>query len=129
MKTSNSNVISIGSDHAGFTRKIEIVQYLESKGYIIQDQGTFSDKSVDYPEFGHKVGQSIIYGKAAKGIVICGSGIGISIAANKIKGINWTFHQFSDKVRVKGIHGEVDGNDFNGTIDRLYKLTMSKYPL
>ena len=80
-------IISIGADHAGFSVKEKIREYLDSKGYTIIDKGTYSEDSVDYPEFGHVVGNSVQGGESTKGIVICGSGIGISIAANKIDGI------------------------------------------
>ncbi|MBC8213712.1 MAG: ribose 5-phosphate isomerase B [Candidatus Marinimicrobia bacterium] len=79
--------ISIGSDHAGFDVKRDLIEYLKSKGYAILDCGTDSNESVDYPEFAHKVGFTITKLEANKGIVICGSGIGVSISANKLKGI------------------------------------------
>ena len=79
--------ISIGSDHAGYDVKQKIINFLLNKGYDIDDVGCHSDDSVDYPEFGHQVGKNIVSGVSDKGIVVCGSGIGISIAANKIKGI------------------------------------------
>ena len=79
--------ISIGADHAGFSVKEKIREYLESKGYTTLDKGTYSEESVDYPEFGHAVGNSVQCGESTKGIVVCGSGIGISMAANKVEGI------------------------------------------
>tara|TARA_Y100000590_G_scaffold119653_1_gene136922 strand:+ start:572 stop:1006 length:435 start_codon:yes stop_codon:yes gene_type:complete len=80
-------VVSIGCDHAAFNEKNKVKEILIKLGYEVLDFGTSSSESVDYPSFGHKVGLSIINKSADKGIVICGSGIGISIAANKIKGI------------------------------------------
>ena len=79
--------ISIGCDHAGFDVALEIIDFLNSLGYDVDNQGCYSSESVDYPEFGHKVGIQVANGHADKGIVVCGSGIGISIAANKVKGI------------------------------------------
>lgn len=79
--------IAIGSDHAGFYLKEDIKKYLEEKGIEVIDKGTDSDNRVDYPEFGHAVGHEVIDKNLDFGIAICGSGIGISIAANKVKGI------------------------------------------
>ena len=80
------NKIAIGCDHAAFEEKENIKTYLIKKGYEVFDVGTNSNQSVNYPEFGHKVAHMVIESAVDKGIVICGSGIGISIAANKIKG-------------------------------------------
>ena len=79
--------ISIGCDHAGFEAKEMIKKLLNSLKYDVLDYGTNSLDSVDYPIFGLKVGESIKNDEADRGIVVCGSGIGISIAANKIKGV------------------------------------------
>lgn len=79
--------IAIGSDHAGFKLKEEIKNYLEEKNIEVDDCGTYSDKRCDYPDFGHKVGHKVANKDANFGIVICGSGIGISISANKVKNI------------------------------------------
>ena len=80
------NKIAIGCDHAAFEEKENIKTYLIKKGYEVLDVGTYSNQSVNYPEFGHKVAHMVTESAVDKGIVICGSGIGISIAANKIKG-------------------------------------------
>lgn len=82
--------IAIGGDHAAYNEKKEIIDYLNSKGLDVIDLGTNSDESVDYPIFGQKVAKSIINNTADRGIVICGTGIGISIAANRYKGIRAT---------------------------------------
>jgi ribose 5-phosphate isomerase B len=79
--------IAIGSDHAGFTRKTEIADYLQKAGYTIIDVGTFSLVSVDYPDYAKAASVLVSEGKADKAIIICGSGIGVSITANKIQGI------------------------------------------
>ncbi|MDO5027745.1 MAG: ribose 5-phosphate isomerase B [Bacillota bacterium] len=79
--------ISIGSDHAGFDLKEQLKKYLEDQGYEVLDEGTFSKDSVDYPDYGKKVGERVASGQADRGLVVCGSGIGISIAANKVDGI------------------------------------------
>ena len=79
--------IVIGCDHAGYDMKEKVKQYLVNKNYNVSDVGTSSNQSVDYPSYGHEVGKKVASNNSFKGIVICGSGIGISIAANKIKGI------------------------------------------
>jgi ribose 5-phosphate isomerase B len=86
-ETSNKPRIAIGSDHAGFSVKETIKEYLESAGYTVDDQGSFSEESVDYPDYGKAVGERVASKKADLGIAVCGSGIGISIAANKVPGI------------------------------------------
>ena len=79
--------ISIGCDHAAYDVKLKIIEFLRLSGYEIIDVGTDSVESVDYPIFGHRVGCSVSNKESDRGIVICGSGIGIGIAANKINGI------------------------------------------
>ncbi len=79
--------IAIASDHAGFSLKTEIIDAVKAAGYEILDLGTDSTKSVDYPDFSEKIGNSIQNQIVQKGILICGSGIGASIAANKLKGV------------------------------------------
>ncbi|WP_297455178.1 ribose 5-phosphate isomerase B [Persephonella sp.] len=79
--------VAIGSDHAGFDYKEIVKKHLEEKGFEVIDKGTYSKESVDYPIFGEAVAQAVASGEADRGIVICGTGIGISISANKVKGI------------------------------------------
>lgn len=79
--------ISIGTDHAGFRVKEAIKSFLMQKGYKVIDNGTYSEDSVDYPDFAKKVAQDILNNEADYGILLCGTGIGMSIAANKFKGI------------------------------------------
>ena len=79
--------IAVASDHGGFELKEIIIGYLFSKDVEVIDCGTDSPVSVDYPLFGKKCAEMVASGKADRGIVVCGSGIGISIAANKVKGI------------------------------------------
>ena len=77
----------MGSDHAGYKLKEAVKAWLEGKGFEIIDVGCYSTESVDYPKYGHAVGKAVVSGEADKGIAICGSGIGISIAANKVPGV------------------------------------------
>ena len=80
-------MIAIGSDHGGFALKGDIIKFLEKSGYEYKDFGTYSDASCDYPEYAKKVAHAVADGECEKGIIICGTGIGVSITANKIKGI------------------------------------------
>ena len=79
--------IAIGSDHGGFLLKGILVEYIRQLGHEVIDVGTDSSKSVDYPDFAEKVGKDIQSGKADRGIVLCGSGVGGCISANKMKGV------------------------------------------
>lgn len=79
--------IAVGSDHGGYLLKEEIVKHLEKEGYEVLNLGTFSEEACDYPVFGAAVGRAIANKEADFGIVVCGSGEGITMAANKIKGI------------------------------------------
>ncbi len=80
-------MIALGCDHGGFELKQEIIKYLNEKGVEYQDFGCYDASSVDYPVYAKKVAAAILEGSCDKGILICGTGIGISIAANKIPGI------------------------------------------
>ena len=80
-------MIAIGCDHGGYELKLSVIEHLKSKGYEIKDYGCYSSDSVDYPDYAYPVAKSVANGEAEKGILICGTGIGMSIAANKIKGI------------------------------------------
>ncbi|OGO79574.1 MAG: ribose 5-phosphate isomerase B [Clostridiales bacterium GWB2_37_7] len=79
--------IAIGSDHGGFILKGEILKHIQSKGFDVKDFGCYSADSIDYPDVAHEVSEAVIKGGYDRGILICGTGIGISIAANKIPGI------------------------------------------
>jgi ribose 5-phosphate isomerase B len=77
----------LGSDHAGFRAKEIIKKYLEGAGYTVEDVGTHSEESVDYPDFAKAVGERVAAANGALGVLLCGTGIGVSIAANKVEGI------------------------------------------
>ena len=79
--------IAIGNDHSAVEMKNEIKAFLESKGYEVIDEGTNTTESCDYPIYGEKVGRAVVDGEADLGIAICGTGLGISLAANKVKGV------------------------------------------
>ncbi|MFN3341525.1 MAG: ribose 5-phosphate isomerase B [Flavobacteriales bacterium] len=79
--------IAIGADHAGFQLKSRLIERLQSLGYSVEDKGCFSEESVDYPDFAHPVADSVEKKEVELGILLCGSGNGISMAANKHAGI------------------------------------------
>lgn len=79
--------IGIANDHAAVEMKNEVIEYLESKGHEVVNYGTDTHDSCNYPEFGEKIGRAVVSGEVDKGIAICGSGLGISLAANKVKGV------------------------------------------
>ena len=79
--------IAIGSDHAGYEYKEDIISYLEGKGIQVKDFGTHSPDSVDYPDYAHPVSNAVEKGEVAFGILVCGSGNGVAITANKHQGI------------------------------------------
>ncbi|MBR4151199.1 MAG: ribose 5-phosphate isomerase B [Firmicutes bacterium] len=79
--------IAIAADHGGFALKQKLAKHLADKDYEVLDLGTYSEESVDYPEYGKKCAEAVASGQADKGVVCCGTGIGISIAANKVHGI------------------------------------------
>ncbi len=79
--------IALGSDHAGLPLKNEIIKHLEGKGIEIKDFGTYTEESCDYPDYAQKVAEKVVAKEFDFGILVCGTGIGISIAANKVKGV------------------------------------------
>jgi ribose 5-phosphate isomerase B len=83
----SQTIIPIGADHAGFNLKGKIIEFLESKGYQVEDFGCFSEESIDYPDFAHPVAEMIEQNTGMLGILICGSGNGINMTANKHKEI------------------------------------------
>jgi ribose 5-phosphate isomerase B len=79
--------IAVASDHAGFPLKDTVIEAVRAAGHEVIDLGTNSTESVDYPDFAEKLGQSILAGQADRGVLVCGSGVGACIAANKMDGI------------------------------------------
>ena len=80
-------MLALGCDHGGYPLMKEVIDYMEKNGIEYKNFGTYSDASVDYPEYGKAVANAVAAGECEKGILICGTGIGISITANKVKGI------------------------------------------
>ncbi|MDO4502302.1 MAG: ribose 5-phosphate isomerase B [Coriobacteriia bacterium] len=79
--------VSIASDHAGFEQKQMLVEHLKSSGHTVIDRGPDSDDRVDYPDFAELVARDVVSGEAERGVLVCGTGIGMAIAANKVDGI------------------------------------------
>lgn len=79
--------IVIGSDHAGFALKVQIGELLRSLGQSVLDVGAFNENPSDYPDYAELVGRAVLDGKSERGVLICGSGVGVSVAANKLPGI------------------------------------------
>lgn len=100
--------IAIGSDHAGFEVKERIRKILQELKYDVIDLGAFSSESVDYPDFGAAVGRAVARGTAEKGIVVCGSGIGIAIAANKIDGVRAAQAWNEETARLSRQHNDAN---------------------
>ena len=100
--------IAIGADHAGYRLKDEVVPFLQSLGHEIEDVGCNCDQSVDYPDYALPVCDLVASGKAERGILICGTGIGMSIAANKVRGIRCAL--VSDMFSAKATREHNDTN-------------------
>ena len=79
-------MLAIGSDHGGFYLKQAVMKHLDERGIEYRDFGTYTDESCDYPDYGEAVARAVVSGECERGILICGTGIGISIAANKVHG-------------------------------------------
>jgi ribose 5-phosphate isomerase B len=79
--------LAVGSDHAGFPMKGPVIQVLQSWGHTVKDCGTFSTEPVDFPDIAQAVGNEVLAGRSERGILVCGTGVGAAVAANKIRGI------------------------------------------
>lgn len=100
--------IAIGADHAGFDLKEVLVQSLRAQGREVLDCGTYSIESVDYPVYGRAVGRAVAAGDADTGIAVCGSGVGISIAANKVSGIRAAVVHDMTSARLARAHNDAN---------------------
>jgi ribose 5-phosphate isomerase B len=100
--------IAIGCDHAGFALKREVLSKLREEGRAVEDCGTESELSVDYPEFAAKVARSVADGRHALGILVCGTGIGMSMAANKVRGIRAALCHTEWEARLARQHNDAN---------------------
>ena len=100
--------IAIGNDHAATALKFEIMEYVKSLGHEVVNFGTDNNDSCDYPLFGEKVGRAVVAGEADCGILICGTGVGISIAANKVNGVRAAVCSDSTTARLVKEHNNAN---------------------
>jgi len=100
--------IAVGSDHAGFPLKQDIAEHLRSLGHDVTDCGTNSTERVDYPDFGAAVGREVASGRVDGGVCVCGSGIGIAIAANKIRGVRAATVHDMTSARLSRMHNDAN---------------------
>jgi len=108
--------IVLGSDHGGFELKEKIKKHLEDKNIEVIDKGSYNTESVDYPEYGRLVGEAVINKEGDFGIVVCGTGIGISIATNKIKGIRCALCHNTTTARLTREHNDANVLALGGRI-------------
>ena len=100
--------VAIASDHAGFALKQQLVRFLVERHVAFDDLGTTSNVSTDYPDYAAAVGQAVVEGRADRGILICGTGIGMSIAANKVRGIRAALVTDVDAARLSRQHNDAN---------------------
>lgn len=101
-------MVAIGSDHGGYDLKQRIIKYLEENGISVKDVGCKSKESCDYPVFGHAVAKAVADGECEKGIVICTTGIGISISANKVPGIRCALCSDTLSAKMTRLHNNAN---------------------
>ncbi len=121
--------VVIGSDHAGFELKQDLATFLRESGHEVLDVGTSSTESVDYPDFAEAVGKTVLDGRAERGILLCGSGVGAALAANKLPGIraglchdSYAAHQGveHDDMNVLVLGGLIVGRELARELVRVY---------
>jgi ribose 5-phosphate isomerase B len=100
--------IAIGADHAGFVLKERIREMLEAQGHRVIDKGTHSTESCDYPDFAFPVAADVACGRADRGILVCSTGVGMSIAANKVPGVRAALGTSVDEVRLTRSHNDAN---------------------
>ena len=110
-------MLAIASDHGGFALKQAVMAHLDARGIEYRDLGTYTDQSCDYPDFGRAAAEAVASGECEKGIVICTTGIGISISANKIRGIRCALPQNIFAATMAKEHNDANFIAFGGRID------------
>ena len=101
-------IVAVGSDHGGYDLKQQVIKYLKEQGIECRDKGCFSKESCDYPAFGHAVAKAVAGGECDKGIVVCTTGIGISIAANKVPGIRCALCSDTLSAKMTRLHNDAN---------------------
>lgn len=121
--------IAVGSDHAGFPLKQELAALLREDGHEVQDLGAHSTEPVDYPDSAEAVGRSVVSGQTERGVLVCGSGVGASVAANKVRGVRaaichdvYSAHQGveHDDMNVLVLGGRIVGPALAGELVRAF---------
>ena len=100
--------VAIGADHGAFERKAEVIEHLRSKGHEVKDFGTFTPDSCDYPAIGRSVAEAVVSKEFDRGIVMCTTGIGISIVANKVKGIRCALCSDVTSAKLTRMHNDAN---------------------
>jgi ribose 5-phosphate isomerase B len=100
--------IALGADHAGFPLKQQLAETLAARGHILIDHGTFDEGSTDYPDFARDVAQSVTSGSADRGVLVCSTGVGMAIAANKVRGIRAALAMNPDEVQLTRAHNDAN---------------------
>jgi ribose 5-phosphate isomerase B len=108
--------IALGADHAGFPVKETIKKYLLEAGYPVEDVGTWSEESVDYPDYARQVAERVARGEDRFGILVCGTGIGMSIAANKVEGIRAALAHDANTARMSREHNDANVLTMGGRV-------------
>jgi ribose 5-phosphate isomerase B len=108
--------IALGADHAGFPVKEAIKKYLLEAGYPVEDLGTWSEESVDYPDYARRVAERVAHGEDRFGILVCGTGIGMSIAANKVEGIRAALAHDGNTARMAREHNDANVLTLGGRV-------------
>ena len=101
-------MIALGSDHGGYDLKCQVMEHLKERGIAYKDFGCFDKQSCDYPEFGRAAAQAVASGECDRGIVVCTTGIGISIAANKISGVRCAFCTDPYLAKMTRLHNDAN---------------------
>lgn len=100
--------VAVGSDHGGYALKQKVIRHLEERGIPYEDMGCHSEDSCDYPVYGHAVAKAVAGGSCERGIVICTTGIGISIAANKVAGVRCALCHDSFSAKMTRLHNDAN---------------------
>ena len=101
-------MIAVGSDHAGYELKNQLIEHLKNRGYEVKDYGTYSEASCDYPDYAKQVANAVAGGEAEQGLLVCGTGIGMNMVANKVKGIRAAV--LSDEFSAEATRSHNDAN-------------------
>lgn len=109
-------MIAIGADHGGFQLKKELMAHLDKIGVEYKDFGCYDENSVDYPDIAKAVGTAVVNGEYEKGVLVCGTGIGISIAANKIKGVRAALCNDYFSAKYTRLHNDANIICFGGRV-------------